>query len=174
MFARRTVSALFLGAALLASQYVFAEDAKPTPTPPPPSPAGVAAADELLTAMGVKETIATVVPSMLAELEQNVTKTRPELRDALRRTLKEIQPEFDAGAKDMYEKAEALLAVDMTDKELQDVAGFFVSASGKKFLATQPVFFQQLGNLVDPWREKLSTDIVARARAELKKKGIDF
>ncbi len=180
MFARRTVSTVFLGVALLASPCVLAADTtapsatSPAGLPPPPSPAAVVAADQLLIAMGVKQTIATTVPTMLAELEQNVTKTQPDLRDPLRQTLKAIQPQFDASAKDMYEKAEALLTVDMTDKELQDTASFFGSPTGKKFLATQPIFFQQLGNLLDPWRQKMSTDIVAKARDELKKKGIDF
>jgi hypothetical protein len=187
MFVRRTLPALFLGAALLASPAAFAADAQPAApapaaaapaaaptTPPPPTPAAVAAADQLLKAMGVKQTIATIVPVMLTELEQNVTKTRPEIRDALRQSLKSIQPAFDKSAEDTYSKVEALLTIDMTEKELQDVATFLASPSGKKFLATQPIFFQQVQNIVDPWRQQISADIVARARDDLKKKGIDF
>lgn len=169
MFATRTLSALLLGAALLAAPFAFAADATT-----PPTPAALAAADQLLATMGVKQTIATVVPSMLAELEANITKTRPDIRDSLRETLKTIQPEFDKTAKETYEKAEALLTLQMTDKELEDVATFFASPVGKKFLATEPVFFQQLQGLLDPWRQQLSTDIVTRAREEMKKKGIEF
>ena len=124
--------------------------------------------------MGVKESLAVAVPSMMAELERNLTATRPEIRDSLRETLKAIQPDFDKSARETYEKAEALLTVDMSEKELDDVANFFASASGKKYLATEPVFFQQLQDLVAPWRQKLSTDIVTRARDEMKKKGVDF
>ena len=37
-----------------------------------------------------------------------------------------------------------------------------------------PVFVQNLGDVTGAWREKLSTDILERARAEMKKKGVDF
>ena len=177
MFARRTLSALLLGAAIFASVPALAAETAPAPapaTPAPPSPAALAAADQILANMGVKESLAIAVPTMMAELERNLTTTRPDIRDSLRATLKSIQPDFDKSARETYEKAEALLTIDMNEKELTEVAAFFASPSGKKYLATEPVFFQQLQDIVSPWRQKLSTDIVTRAREEMKKKGVDF
>ena len=37
-----------------------------------------------------------------------------------------------------------------------------------------PVFLQKLADVTAPWRDKLSTDIVVRARQEMKKKGVEF
>jgi len=176
MLARRTLSALILGCAVLAGPAAHAADS-PSPVAsavPPPSPAAVAAADQLLTAMGVKETIATTVPTMMSELERNVATTRPEIRDSLRATLIAIKPEFDTSAQQTYGKAEALLALAMTEKELEDVAAFFASPTGKKYLAIQPAFFQKLQDMLVPWRDDLSSEIVAKARDEMKKKGVDF
>jgi len=143
-------------------------------SPGAPSPAAVSAADRILGDIGVKESIALMVPGMMAELEQNVTRTRPELKDSLRATLKAIQPEFDQTAKQTYDQAATLLASLMTEKELTDVAGFFDSPSGKKYVSVTPVFLQDLTSVTAPWRDKLSTDIVTRARQEMKKKGADF
>jgi uncharacterized protein len=154
--------------------------AAPAPTAPAaaapgvPSPAAVAAADKILGAIGVKESIALVVPGMMAELEANVTRTRPEIKGSLRATLKAIQPEFDKTARQTYDEAATLLASLMSEKELTDVAAFFDSPSGKKYVTVTPVFLQKLTDLTAPWREKLSTDIVTRARQEMKKKGVDF
>jgi uncharacterized protein len=152
-----------------------------TPAPPAapaapgaPSPAAVAAADRILGDIGVKESVALVVPGMMAELEANVTRTRPEIKDSLRATLKSIQPEFDATAKQIYDQAATLLASQMSEKEITDVAAFFDSPSGKKYVSVTPVFLQQFANMTAPWRDKLSTDIVARARQDMKKKGLDF
>ena len=152
-----------------------------TPAPPAapaapgaPSPAAVAAADRILGDIGVKESVALVVPGMMAELEANVTRTRPEIKDSLRATLKSIQPEFDATAKQIYDQAATLLAAQMSEKEITDVAAFFDSPTGKKYVSVTPVFLQQFANMTAPWRDKLSTDIVARARQEMKKKGVDF
>jgi uncharacterized protein len=139
-----------------------------------PSPAAIAAADKILGDIGLKESIAVVVPGMMAELETNVTRTRPEIRDSLRATLKAIQPEFDQTAKQTYIKAATLLAQQMSEKDIADVAAFFESPAGKKYVQVTPIFIQKLSDVTGAWREKLSTDILERARAEMKKKGIDF
>src|SRR5208283_1628061 len=104
----------------------------------------------------------------------NVTTTHPELRDSLRETLQAIKPQFDKSAQDVYVKAEALLATAMSEKELADVTAFFNSPSGRKYLEIEPMFFQHLQDVVGPWRQDLSSDIVAKAREEMKKKGVDF
>jgi uncharacterized protein len=175
----RTVRGLILAASVLASAAAWAADAT-TPAAPaapaaaPPSAASITAADAILADIGVKETIALVVPRMMAELERNVTNTRPEIKDSLRETLRSIQPEFDKSAQEVFVRASTLLASQMSEKEIQDVAAFFGSSSGKKYLATEPIFFQQFSAIADPWREQLSVDILSRARQEMKKKGIEF
>ncbi|HME85447.1 MAG TPA: DUF2059 domain-containing protein [Roseiarcus sp.] len=177
MFARRTLSALMLGGVVLSGSAAYAADQTPgaaSAVPPPPSPAAIAAADQLLIDMGVKDSIAKTVPTMMAEFERNVTTTHPEIRDSLRETLIAIKPEFDKSAQQTYEKSEALLALAMNEKELEDVAAFFASPTGKKYLLIQPIFFEKLQDLLGPWRQDLSTDIVTKAREEMKKKGVDF
>jgi hypothetical protein len=144
------------------------------PSSAEPSPATLAAADSILTDMGVKRTLSLVVAGMLSELERNVTTTRPDIKPQLRETLHAIQPEFDNSAKDMYAKATALMVTMLSDKEIEEVAAFFKSPAGQKYLAAEPQFMQRFGELVGPWRDQMSTDIVTRARQEMKKKGIDF
>jgi hypothetical protein len=146
-------------------------DAPATATP---SPAALAAADKILNTIGLKQSIAIVVPGMMQELETNVTRTRPEIKDSLRATLKGIQPEFDQTAKQTYAQAESLLASQMSEQEITQVAAFFDSPAGKKYIQVTPVFIRSLSDLTGAWREKLSTDILERARAEMKKKGVDF
>jgi len=170
--------------AMFAALGVSAQAAETTPpatpstpavaAPATPSPAALAAADKILSAIGLKQSIAIVVPGMMAELETNVTRTRPEIRDSLRATLKGIQPEFDLTAKQTYVQAESLLASEMSEKDITEVAGFFESPAGKKYVEVTPGFTRKLSDVVGGWREKLSTDILERARAEMKKKGVDF
>jgi uncharacterized protein len=174
--------ALFLFAALSVSAKAAdttppAAPAAPAPTtaaPAAPSPAALAAADKILNTIGLKQSIAIVVPGMMLELETNVTRTRPEIRDSLRATLKAIQPEFDQTARQTYIEAATLLASQMSEKDIVDVASFFDSPAGKKYIEVTPVFLRNLSDVTGAWREKLSTDILERARAEMKKKGVDF
>jgi uncharacterized protein len=175
IFVARTVKGLILAASVLASSAAWAADATAPAAPAaPPSAASIAAADAILADIGVKQTIALVVPGMMTELERNVTNTRPEIRDSLRETLRSVQPEFDKSAQQVFGQAAALLASQMSEKEIADVAAFFGSPSGKKYLATEPVFFQQFSAIADPWRQQLSVDILTRARQEMKKKGVEF
>ena len=120
---------------------------------PPPSPAAITAADQLLTAMGVKETIAKTVPTMMTELEQQRHQDAPGDPG---------QPEADAGRDQTrvrqfgeadLRKGRGALALAMSEKELEDVAAFFTSPTGKNFLAIQPIFLQRLQDVLDPWRQ---------------------
>jgi uncharacterized protein len=154
-----------------------AAPAPPAATPAPaaaPSPAALAAADKILDTIGLKKSIALVVPCMMQELETNVTRTRPEIRDSLRATLKSIQPGFDDTAKQTYLKAETLLVSQMSEPDVIQVAAFFDSPAGKKYVQVTPGYLQSLADITGTWREKLSEDILSRARGEMKKKGVDF
>ena len=62
----------------------------------------------------------------------------------------------------------------MSEQEITQVAAFFDSPAGKKYIQVTPGFIRNLSDLTGAWREKLSTDILERARAEMKKKGVDF
>ncbi len=173
--------ALFIFAALITSATAAgtAPPANPAPAATSPVPAGpssaaLAAADEILNVIGLKQSIALVVPGMMAELETNVTRTRPDIRDSLRVTLKAIQPEFDQTAKQTYDAAATLLASQMSEQDITQVAAFFESPAGKKYVEATPIFLQKLGDVTGAWREKLSTDILVRARQEMKKKGVEF
>jgi uncharacterized protein len=171
----QAVKGCVLAAAVLASASALGADANSPAAPAAaPTAAAVSAAGEILGDIGIKQTISVIVPTMLAELERNVTNTRPEIRDSLRETLKSIQPEFDKSAQDVFNQAATLLASQMSEKEAIDIAAFFASPTGKKYLAVEPVFFQKFSAIADPWRQQLSTDILERARAEMKKKGVDF
>ena len=85
--ARCFVAAVLVFAGLTAS--AWAADTTPppaaaAPAAAAPTAAAVTAAGNILGAIGIKEKIALVVPGMMAELERNVTNTRPEIRDSLR------------------------------------------------------------------------------------------
>jgi uncharacterized protein len=179
LFVVRTAKSLLIAATFVANASAWAADATtpatgPAAPAPVPSAAAVAAADKVLGDIGIKQRIALVVPGMLTELERNVTNTRPEIKDSLRETLRAIQPEFDKSAQQMFNQAATILASQMSEKEIEDVAAFFDSPSGKKYLTAEPIFLQKFSEVAEPWRQQLSTGILARAREEMKKKGVEF
>jgi uncharacterized protein len=174
----RTATTGFLAAATILvglRASVWAADTVPSPAAPAaPSPAAVAAADTILADLGVKQSIAVIVPRMMTELEHNVTNTRPELKDSLRETLRAIQPEFDKAAQQAYSEAAAIFATQMSEKEIEDVAAFYESPLGKKWASVEPASLQKVYEVTERWGSKWSTDILVRAREEMRKKGVEF
>jgi hypothetical protein len=158
---------LFAAALLVALGAVAAKAEEPTP-------AAIESARAIIMASGMTRSFDLVVPQMLGELERNVTATRPELKDSLHATLVALEPEFSKTEQEVVDGAAQILAKYMNEQELKDTAAFFASASGKKYVEAQPLAFNEIIGVVQTWRQRLSTDVLARARAEMKKKGLDF
>jgi len=139
-----------------------------------PTPAALESARAVIAASGMTRSFDLVIPQMFGELERNVTATRPELKDSLHATLLALVPEFTKTERDVVDGAARVLAKYMSEQELKDSENFFVSPSGKKYVESQPAAFNEIIGVVQDWRKRLSTDILARAREEMKKKGVDF
>jgi hypothetical protein len=139
-----------------------------------PSPAALGYAKVIFTDMGLKPAMDRIVPTLLTELERNVTTTHPELKAPLDDVLKAIEPEFIKTEEDLLNDVAKYFASQMTEQELKDVAAFYESSVGKKFMAAQPNLTIELGVRARDWRAKLETDILKRAREEMAKKGYSF
>jgi hypothetical protein len=139
-----------------------------------PTPAALNYANQIFVDIGMKASIDQVVPGMLAQLERNVTSTRPELKDSLHETVLAIEPEFIKTEQGVMADSVKFLASKMTEQELKETLAFYESPAGKKYVALEPSVVQEVGNLARAWRQQLSTDILTRAREEMKKKGFDF
>ena len=139
-----------------------------------PTPAAIGYALTILTDIGMKPAFDRLVPSMLAELEREVLATNPQLRDPLHEATLAVTPEFVASEENLVNDGAKFLAGQMTEDELKQVAAFYESPAGKKFVIAQAAASAQVAALAGPWRQKMSTDALARVREEMKKKGFTF
>jgi hypothetical protein len=141
---------------------------------PAPTPAALASAHTIIVSSGITRSFDQIVPQMLEQLERSVTNTRPELKDTLHAVVLQIEPEFAKSEQQVIDAAAQSLAKRMSEQELKDAAAFFQSASGKKYVDSQPAAFGEIVAAVQAWRQKLSTDMMDRTRAEMKKKGVEM
>ncbi|MBV8474750.1 MAG: DUF2059 domain-containing protein [Hyphomicrobiales bacterium] len=140
----------------------------------PPSAASLGYANKIFVDIGMKPTLDQVVPGLLGELEHNTLATRPELKDPLHQTLLAIEPDFVKTEDALLADSAKVLASRMSEEELKETVAFFEGPIGKKFLEVQPAVLGEVGQMARAWRDKLSTDILTRAREEMKKKGYSF
>lgn len=139
-----------------------------------PTPAALDYANRIFIDIGVRASLDQIIPALLTELDRNVTNTHPEMKTALDATLHEIEPDFIKTEAPVLADIDKALASAMSEQELKETAAFFDSPAGKKFVAVQPAVLDQVGSLARAWHDKLSSDILERARAEMKKKNFTF
>ena len=138
------------------------------------TPAQVELAKKVLISVGLKGSMDQIVPAMLGQLQSQLLQIHPEMGKQLHETLVALQPEFNEGEDAVFTDTARAMASRMTEAELKQTLDYFDSPAGKKYVAITPVFLQNLSDVTGAWREKLSTDILERARAAMKKKGVDF
>jgi len=146
----------------------------PAATPAPPSAAALGYAATILNDIGLKPSLDRVVPAMFAQLQQDVLATRPELKEPLAQAVQTVSPDFFKSEQIILDDLAKFLAAQLTEQELKDTAAFFESSSGKRFANAQGALSVYGPKLAAGWRDELSTDILDRVHAELKKTGHDF
>ena len=139
-----------------------------------PTPAALQAAQSIVASSGMTTSFDQVVPQMLYELERTTTATRPDIKDSMHATLLELAPEFAKTESEVVQSAALSLASHMNEQELKDTAALFQSASGKKYVEIQPVLYRDVIAIAQNWRQKLSTQMLIRAREEMRKKGVEL
>jgi hypothetical protein len=162
-----TKNALGLAVGLLLSMTLFARADEPTP-------AALALANVVIADIGLKASVDGFVPSLLGEMEHNISALHPEMQSSLHETLLGLQPEFTKTEASILADVAHVLASKMTEQELRDTQAFFESPTGRKYIATQPVLLQELGISTAVWRRSVSADLLSRVREEMKKKGYTF
>jgi uncharacterized protein len=139
-----------------------------------PSPAAIDAANRLIADLGLKQSLDIIVPVLFGEFEKNVLATRPELKDPLHQALVSLVPEFNKGQPAVLAEVAHVMATKLSESELKDVLAFYESPTGKKYVAAEPAFINELQSAGSAWRQKLADQLVPRVREEMKKKGVDF
>ena len=157
-----------------------AAPARPTgkPTPPPPaakqaaivSPGHLALAREVMLNSGLARSIDSIIPTMAEQIRKNSV-TRPELAQDLDDVLKGLDPEMALQKQRMIDIAAQIYAKRLSEAELADIAAFFRSPAGKRYVETQPQLLDDMVGAMQDWTQEVSEYIMVRTRAEMSKRG---
>lgn len=136
-----------------------------------PSPSHLAAARELVVASGMSRSFDAAIPQLIHRLTSTYTQTRPDLEPDLDVVLKQMQPEFAKHTDEMVDKAAHIYARLLNEQEVKAAIAFFSSPAGKKYVQTQPYFFDDVVNAMQDWHQRISVQLMERVKIEMKKKG---
>ena len=138
---------------------------------PKPSPGSVAAAKELIAVTGATQLFNPLIAGVVEQakvlyLQQNPDLAK-DLNDIAAKMRTDLQPRFS----ELTDEVAKLYATSFTEQELKDIVVFYKSPAGQKLLQAQPAVIDKSMRFAQNWANKLSDEVVAKMRVELKKKG---
>ena len=169
-FATCCAMVAFIGLAALG----FAKPAAAEPPAPAPSPAALLIAKQIVEVKGVAAIFEPVVREevervRLALIQTNLMWTK-DINDAAATVYRSYGPrgtEFVDGIARIY-------ASHFTEAELNSLLAFYQSTLGRKMLAEEPKALEEIMSYAKKWGEGIAPDVMAKMRAELKKRGHDL
>lgn len=144
------------------------------PAPPALTAAHLAIAKDVVLSSGLSRSFEGVIPQFSEQLRQSFASTRPEIMKDLAQTLQDLRPEFEAQREDLLNAAARVFASRVSEADLKEIATFFKSPAGMRYVAAQPMVMDDLFGEMQAWSRRVSEFMMTRTRAELKKKNIDF
>jgi hypothetical protein len=135
-----------------------------------PSAAQLAIAREVAISSGMTRSFDAISDPMLDQLRQ-MDVTRPEIKKDLADVVEILRPEVEQQKQLMVNTAARIFATRLTEAELKEIATFFKSPAGTKYVQAQPLILDDVVKEIATWTQNLSEYIVLRARAEMSKRG---
>lgn len=135
-----------------------------------PSPSHLALAREVMLSSGIARSFDSIIPAFADQIRQQAV-TRPELAKDLNEVLTALQPEMELQKQRMVDTAAKIYADKLTEAELKEIAAFFRSAAGKRYVESQPAVLDEMVQAMQTWTQEVSEYVMVRVRAELGKRG---
>jgi len=159
----RTLSAGLL-AATLAAGPAFAQS-------PQPSAAALATAKQLVEVTGAVTLFSPLVAGVVEQSKLLFLQQNPMLQKDLNEIAAKMRDDLQPRFAEVTQEVARQYATHFTEQELKEILTFYQSPAGKKMLAEQPVVVNNSMHFAQDWANKLSTEVTAKMRDELKKRG---
>jgi hypothetical protein len=147
-----------------------AQPAPAQPQAPPSSPSHLAVARDVVVLSGMTRTFDVIPPEMGEQIKKNAV-TRPDLAKDLDQVIESLKPEMELQKQQMVNAAARVYASRISEAELKEIAAFFKSPVGKKYVETQPQILDSMVVEIQNWTKQLAEYVMVRVRAEMGKRG---
>jgi hypothetical protein len=136
-----------------------------------PTPASVATAKELVSATGSMALFTPLIAGVIEQAKLVFLQQDPGLAKDLNEIAAQMRTDLAPRNAELSNEVATLYATSFSDDELKAILAFYQSPVGKKLLERQPQVVESSMKFAQTWANKLSDEVVAKMRAELKKRG---
>ena len=160
----RALSAVAVTIALLAAPAAFAQG-------PQPSAAAIATAKDLVEATGATALFSPLIAGVVEQSKLLYLQQNPMLQKDLNEIAQKMRTDLQPRFAEVINEVARQYAAHFSEQELKDILAFYESPVGKKMLSEQPKVVNGSMQFAQDWANKLSTEVTAKMRDELKKRG---
>ena len=139
-----------------------------------PSPTAIATAKEVITAKGAAALYSPLVSGVIERTKSVFLQTNPTLGKDLNEVAAKLHAEYATRSAEIVNDVAKLYASRFTEQELKDILAFYKSPLGRKLIVEEPAILDQSMKNARAWAENLSQEVIAKMRAEMKKRGHDI
>ena len=136
-----------------------------------PSAGALASARELMELKGVQNLVNPVVVGVIEQTKGGILQTNPGLSKDLDEVSVQLRTEFGQRSSEVTNEIVRLYAQRFSEQELKEAVAFYKTPTGKKILAEEPKILDETYARVQQWAVRLQSEVSARVRAEMKKRG---
>jgi hypothetical protein len=160
-----TLSAGFLAVALAA-----AGPAARAQGPQPPA-ASLAVSKQLVSVTGATTLFSPLIAGVVEQSKLLFLQQNPMLQKDLNEIAAKMRTDLQPRFAEITDEVARQYASHFSEQELKDILAFYESPAGKKLLQEQPKVVNDSMQYAQNWANKLSTEVTAKMRDELKKRG---
>ncbi len=171
---RRTMMAAAFVLAGVSAQAQQAPAPAAAPAPVAISDSHLAAARDVVTGSGLARTFEGIVPQIADQIRAGYSRTRPEIIKDMEDSLRPIIAELNKRTDGMITASARLYAQRIPESELKEIAAFFKSASGQKYVNSQGQILNELFTEMQVFSQTLGNVMMDLLREDLRKKNIQL
>lgn len=115
-----------------------------------------------------------MVPGVIERVRAMLLQTSPTLGKDLDAVAENLRKAFAPRTNELLNDVAWVYASRFTEAELKEIVTFYRTPTGKKVVAWEPQVFEDAMSGLQGWQEKFAEEVIARFRAEMKKRGHDL
>ncbi len=115
-----------------------------------------------------------MVPGVIERVKGMLLQTSPNLRKDLDDVANNLRKVYAPRTADLLTDISWVYASRFSEAELKEILTFYRTPTGKKVIVQEPQVFDDAMAGLPGWQEKFGEEVIARFRAEMKKRGHDL
>jgi hypothetical protein len=136
-----------------------------------PSASAMVTAKELVAVTGATALFTPLIAGVVEQAKILFLQQDPSLGADLNEIAAKMRTDLTPRLKEVTDEVAKLYAGHFSEPELKELLVFYKSPLGKKVLSQQPIVVNDSMKFAQTWANKLSEEVVAKMRADLRKKG---